>query len=343
MATFRKRGTKWQAQIRFKGYTPTSRSFTFKSDAEAWARQIEAALERSGLPAARPSLERVTLRLLLERYETSVTPLKKGKAAEKYLLRTIQKHSIAELSLDRLTPEAVAEYRDCRLAQVSPSSVRRELAVLQHCLEIARREWGICLVKNPVAEIKKPSQSLARQRRIEIAELDILRKALIKSRNRLLTNVVHFAIHTGMRRSEILSIRWADIDFSARTVYLADTKNGSSRTVPLSPSAIGALPVRLIGSEADRLVFPLSANALRLAWERLKRRAGIEDLRFHDLRHEAISRFFEMGLSVPEVSLISGHKDARMLFRYTHLKPDAVAKKLGELTKRPVDIITDAP
>jgi integrase len=79
---------------------------------------------------------------------------------------------------------------------------------------------------------------------------------------------------------------------------------------------------------AGERVFPLSPNAVRLAWERVKRRAGIDDLHFHDLRHEAISRFFELGLSIPEVALISGHRDFKMLFRYTHLRPGDVAKKL---------------
>jgi integrase len=75
-------------------------------------------------------------------------------------------------------------------------------------------------------------------------------------------------------------------------------------------------------------VFPVNGNAARLAWERLRERAGVSDLRFHDLRHEAVSRFFELGLNVPEVAMISGHRDPRMLFRYTHPKPELVAQKL---------------
>jgi integrase len=116
------------------------------------------------------------------------------------------------------------------------------------------------------------------------------------------------------------------------------TKNGEPRRVPLSPVALECLrqiqdarqrpPEGLAGASCG-LVFSILANVFRLAWERVKHRAGISDLRFHDLRHEAISRFFEMGLSVPEVALISGHKDTRMLFRYTHLRAEEVAKKLG--------------
>ena len=129
-----------------------------------------------------------------------------------------------------------------------------------------------------------------------------------------------------MRRGELVNILWEDIDFARRTLHIPHTKNGHPRTIPLSPRAIDILR-QLHGSNEAR-VFPMSPNAVRLAWQRLTKRAGIEDLHFHDLRHEAISRFFEMGLSVPEVALISGHRDYRMLFRYTHLRAEDVAAKL---------------
>jgi integrase len=82
-------------------------------------------------------------------------------------------------------------------------------------------------------------------------------------------------------------------------------------------------------SSSSEQIFPVTDVAVRQAWDRLVKRAGITNLHFHDLRHEAISRFFEMGLSVPEVALISGHKDPRMLFRYTHLRAEDVVRKLG--------------
>jgi integrase len=128
-----------------------------------------------------------------------------------------------------------------------------------------------------------------------------------------------------MRRGELLSIQWRDVDLSNRTVRIRQTKNGHERTIPLTTKAVSVL--RDLPSRSDRLL-PVSGNTARLAWERLKRRAGISDLRFHDLRHEAISRFFELGLNVPEVAMISGHRDPRMLFRYTHPKPELVAPKL---------------
>ena len=99
------------------------------------------------------------------------------------------------------------------------------------------------------------------------------------------------------------------------------TKNGQPRTILLTKRALYIL-------ENTQLRFPMSANAVRLAWDRLKKKGDIKDLHFHDLRHEAISRFFEKGLSIPEVALISGHKDVRVLFGYTHLKAQNIANKL---------------
>ena len=331
MATLRNRGSKWQAQVRVQGAPPVSRSFAVRKDAEVWAKEIELSIFRNGSPASDQSLKKTTLDQLLERYERTVTPTKKGRGPESYMLRTLRRHAIARLALDKLTSASVAAYRDDRVKSVSPSTVRRELAVLQHCLHVAVVDWGFPLKGNPVALIKKPKPGLSRERRISAHELAALKDGLAQCRNPMLSNIVAFAIATGMRRGEILAFRWRDIDPRIPAVHLRDTKNGHPRTVPLSPAALAALPIRSVAHEEGDRVFPMSANALRLAWERLRKRAGIEDLHFHDLRHEAISRFFELGLNIPEVRLISGHRDARMLFRYTHLKPVAVAEKLSKL------------
>lgn len=124
----------------------------------------------------------------------------------------------------------------------------------------------------------------------------------------------------------MVALQWADVDLDRKMLTVRQGKNGHARTIPLSTDAASVL--RSLRSDTDH-PFPVSANALRLSWDRLRQRVGIEDLHFHDLRHEAISRFFELGLSVPEVALISGHRDVRMLFRYTHLRPENIGEKLG--------------
>ena len=131
-----------------------------------------------------------------------------------------------------------------------------------------------------------------------------------------------------MRRGEIVAMHWDHINWDNGTLLSPDTKNGYPRTIPLTPKAIEVLKEL---PQKDTSVIGMTGNAIRLAWERLKKKAGATDLRFHDLRHEAISRFFEMGLSVPEVALISGHRDPRMLFRYTHLRAEDVGKKFKKI------------
>ena len=122
---------------------------------------------------------------------------------------------------------------------------------------------------------------------------------------------------------------WENVYFGKRFVHLPDTKNGDSRDVPLSPMALELLRDLPRNIRSDQVVFPLHFEALKSAWRRACCRAGISDLRFHDLRHEATSRFFEKGLNVMEVAAITGHKDLRMLQRYTHLRAEDLALKLG--------------
>ena len=123
-----------------------------------------------------------------------------------------------------------------------------------------------------------------------------------------------------------MRLRWENVEEDRRVLSIPETKNGHPRVIPLTSAALALLSsLRDAGAGT---IFPLSPNAVRMAWERLRIRAGLPCLRFHDLRHEAISRFFERGLSIAEVALISGHRDVRMLFRYTHLRAEDVAKKL---------------
>ena len=277
MATVRRRGKKWQVQIRLRRLKSLSCSFTFKSDAEQWARQTEASSERGDLQGSNAELRSVRLNELLDKYERTITPAKKCKASETYLLRVLRRHSIAALALDELTPITVCSYRDDRLKEVSPSSVRRGLGPSS---STALRLHGGNGTSAFQRTRSRKSPSHLRMRRgnegSQMMSCSDLNDALEKSRHPILANVIRFAVHTGMRRSEILSIRWADIDFQARTVALADTKNGYPREVPLSPSGIAAgMPPRAMGMRDDAKVFPMSANALRLAWERLKKRAGI--------------------------------------------------------------------
>jgi integrase len=240
---------------------------------------------------------------LIERYVAEITVEKRGSNPETYRLRRFLGHPICKRRVKELSERDFAIYRDQRLKQVSPSSVKRELATVHNCFEVARTEWGVAARVNPLSGLRLPVPNDQRDRRLQPGELDRLLSAAATTRTKHLSEIILFAIETGMRRGEIVSIKWRDVDLQRRSVRLTQTKNGHPRTIPLSKAAIALLTVQN-GScdDSESRVFAITGNALRLAWERVKTKAGIEDLRFHDLRHEAISRFFGKGLSVPEVS-----------------------------------------
>ncbi|EDP63801.1 probable site-specific integrase/recombinase [alpha proteobacterium BAL199] len=324
MATIRKRGLRYQAMIRRNEHAPISRTFANRADAQLWARGIEREMDlgtfrtNDGVPAD------ISLKELLARYVSEVTPRKKGHVQEAYRISRLMLSDLAARNLKDLSPAHLARFRDERLKS-GTEAARYDLVLIQGVINTAMREWGLDLQQNPVTRVTKPKPVRARERRLTDSELtSIVERAHGRCGGVLLPTIL-LAIETGMRRSELLSMTWANVALSAGAVTLPDSKNGKPRSVPLTNEAIqilGDLP-----READA-VLPISANALALGWKRLMRTCAIADLRFHDLRHEAISRFFEMGLNVPEVALISGHRTPSQLFRYTNLKADLVGEKL---------------
>lgn len=326
MATIRKKNDKWHVQVRRKGYPAVSRSFQLKDWAIRWAQETERNISKGLILPSISDLKGYLLRDLLERYLREITPTKRGVESEKYRLQQFLRDPISSLSLNLLSPMVLAAYRDRRLTEVSSASVRRELNIIRHCLEIAQKEWGIPIPNNPVKGLRLPLEGPSRTRR---PSSDEIAKLLQEAAKRVwyLVPIIKFAMATGMRRGEILSLAWMDIDQAKQIALLKLTKNGHPRAVPLSPVAlevIASLP------KDDSRLFPVSPNGLRLAWGRLCKAAGVEDLHFHDFRHEAISRFFEMGLTHPEVAQISGHKEIKMLFRYAHAQHSIILQRLNQ-------------
>jgi integrase len=151
-----------------------------------------------------------------------------------------------------------------------------------------------------------------------------------ESRKGYLRDVVLIAIETGMRQAELVGLRWELMNLDKATARLPDTKNGEDRTVPLSKAAVALLIERKRGGAGVGAVWPgITTEAVKQAFQRARDRAGLKDFHFHDLRHEATSRFFEKGLTVMEAASVTGHKDLRMLKRYTHLDASKLALKLG--------------
>ena len=330
----------WHARVRRKGYPAQRMSFRLREDAEAWARKVEGEQER-GVWRDRAPLDGTSLGHLLTRYEREVLPgMKSAPVAKHHLARL--RVDLGHLALTSLTGAALAEWRDARLRCVASATVNRELSTLGGVLTWARKDLGLP-VEHAVSGIRRPPQGRARDRRLEGDEEQRLLEALedragdvqgakrsgayrVGTRNPWMQPLVQLAVETAMRQGELLALTWDNVDLKAQTAHLPDTKNGEARTVPLSSRAVAVLEALPRG--ADGRVFPLTAQAVKLAWGRACKRAGLEDLHFHDLRHEATSRLAEK-LNLLELAAVTGHKDLRMLKRYYHPRAADLAKKLG--------------
>jgi integrase len=332
MSSIRKRGEKWQARVHRKENKPIVKSFNNKSDALKWARNVESQLDLGTLA---PKQTMPHLMPMVDRYVEEVTPTKKGKSQERYRANHFRKTKLADIAIDKITGEVVAQYRDSRLKEVSPNTVRLELAFLSVVFEQCRKEWGLA-VSNPLRQIRMPKPGKPRQRRLEAGEEEALLQACRESGAHYLQTFVILAIETGMRFGELAGVAWENLNLQKRTIYLPDTKNGSPRTVPLSTRALNAIQTQ--PRSIDGRLFSVKPGSIRSAFLIALYRAQatqpdskmfLRELRFHDLRHEAVTRLFERGLNPIEVGMVSGHKTLSMLQRYTHLRSSDLVTKLA--------------
>ena len=340
----------YQAIVRKKGHPSQTKTFRAKRDAERWARQIESEMER-GVFVQRTESEQTTVNNLLDRYSREVLPTLKGGYREQSRIKALQ-NGLGAYSLAALNSSMIAKYRDKRLSTISektgrmvgPQTVKHELGLLQRALKMAVMEWGIALPGGiPTATVKKPGLPPARNRRLVDDEEERLLAACAEARNAWLRPVVIFAIETAMRAGEIvetwklnkktgkremvsIGLQWSEVNLKKRTAHLPETKNGNARTVPLSSRAVAVLEA--LPRNLDGRVFGVTYEGIHQSYVRACRRAGIKGLTFHDLRHEAITRLAEQGLTIMELQAISGHKTMQMLLKYTHLRAEDLALKL---------------
>ena len=327
MASFRQHGNRWQARVRRQGYPDITKSFQGRQDAERWARSVESDIDR-GSYVSHTEAQKTTLADLIQRYMAEVLPSMKGAPEDSIRLKAICRRPICKNSIAALTPAKVAEYRDLRLTEVAAGTVVRELAYLSSIINHGRREWGIH-ANNPVALVRKPTQPKGRQRVLTSAERERLLAELQPTgrRNVWMLSVALLALETGMRRSELLALRWRDINLDRRTATLHMTKNGDRRVVPLSTSAaqtLAAMPQSICGA-----VFPITACALAANFDKAVARAQLPDLHVHDLRHTAITHMATKLPNLIELASVSGHKSLKMLQRYYHPDAGDLARKLG--------------
>ena len=317
----------WQAKVRKKGFPSQTKVFRTKADAQAWAASVEGEMVR-GLWRDRSASESTTLKECIDRYLSEVTTHKKNGHPEELKLQQWLRRPIACRFMSAIRGKDIADViKDMEGEGKSKNTIRLHLAVISHLFKVARTEWGMESITNPVDAVRKPKLPQGRDRRLVGNEEDRLLSACRADENPDILYIVQFAIETAMRRSEICGLRWENVNLSGRVAMLPDTKNGTVRRVPLSSVALAvlaALPRRL-----DGLVWDVKADTVTRAFERVCHRAAIDDLRFHDLRHEATSRLFEKGFNPMEVSAITGHKTLQMLKRYTHLRAEDLAKRMG--------------
>ena len=277
MATIRKRKNRWEAQIRIKGFKNTCKSFLYYEDAKKWAKEIERKIEQGSYVDFSES-HQTTLRELLQRYLTEESPNKKSYRNEKYLIPKLMQNTLTANSIYNLTSNKLVEYRNERLKRVSSSTVNREISLISAVISKAREEWNINLPYNVARLLKRLKEPAPRERRLSSFEYQNLIKACSQSKAIWLEPLVKVALETGMRRGELLSLTRDKINFKKKLALLTDTKNGSSRTIPLSNKAmhiIDKLPLSF-----DKKLFSITQSSLKFYWTQALKRADIKGFVF---------------------------------------------------------------
>ena len=316
----------YQVQVQRKGYPAQTKTFRSKADAQAWATIVESEMQR-GVWRDRSESENTTLMEALDRYAEEIIPSKKAPRQELVRLRQWQAKPIAKMFLASIRGRDVAAViRDMEAEGKAPNTIRLYLALLSHLFTIARKEWGMEALSNPVELVRKPKLPHGRDRRL-VGDEETRLLDTCQAMNPELASIVSFAIETAMRQGEIMGMAWGKVDLKRQTVTLEDTKNGEKRVVPLTTKATQIL--RDLPRNLDGEVWTYTLEGMRASYIKACKRAGIEGLTFHDLRHEATSRLFEKGLNPMQAAAITGHKNMQMLKRYTHLRPEDLVKLLG--------------
>lgn len=317
MATFRRRGDAWQAEIRRRGFY-RSATFATKSEARAWAARIET----DYLDGRRGKTAHRTLDDALARYAREVSPKRRGARWEAIRLTFWRREmSLRHLLLSELTPEEIGKWRDSRLKEVSAGTVLREFSLLSAILETARKEWK-WLATNPLADVRKPPQPQPRKRLISDDEAAKVVAALNGRLSAQVGVMFRLSLETAMRAGEIHSLTWERIN--GRVALLPLTKNGEMREVPLSTAAmeiIHELPHR------EGPLFDVQPGTRDELFRRAREKARLSGFTFHDARATALTRLARK-VDVLTLARIAGHRDIRTLMVYYRESASDIASRL---------------
>jgi integrase len=325
-----KNGTvSYRARVRIKGHPVLIQSFASKTLAMKWKRDTESAIERGAFTFEKPGSKH-TLSQLIDRYIEKVLPTKPKNARNVRQHLLWWKQELGHCLLSDIKPSLIAQKRDdllsgltCKGKLRSSTTVIRYLASLSHAFAIAVKDWE-WIHENPVMKISKPKVSNGRTRFLTDDEKERLILACRESESKGLYLVVILALSTGMRRGEIMNLKWGDIDLDGGSILLQTTKNGERRFIPLVGTALHLLSSRSGNETKESLVFPAPHSPskpidIRSAWNTALKKAGISNFRFHDLRHTAASYLAMNQASLLEIGTLLGHKTVQMTKRYAHL------------------------
>lgn len=337
--------TSYQVQVRIKG-TPTQyASFKRKTDAQRWVQQTEAAI-REGRHFKTTEAKKHTLGEMIDRYIRDVLPTKNKKSEKRQGAQLLWwKKQLGSYLLSDVTPAFIAEQRDVLLKgitkrgkQRSPATVVRYMSALSHAFTIAVKEWG-WIENSPTSKVTKPREPRGRVRFLDEEERQRLLEACKVSSNSYLHTIVVIALSTGMRLSETLNLAWKDVDLDKGRVILYETKNGDIRQVAITGHSLELIKIhdKYRRLDTDLLFpgrFPKKPIDIRSAWNAAVKRAKLEDLRYHDLRHSCASYLAMNGASLAEIAEVLGHKTLSMVKRYAHLSDNHTAGVLARMNDK---------
>ena len=304
MASFRKHKSGWRAFVARSGVRK-SKVFATKREAQDWAAREEYKILHADKVA-----EAMPLGDLFDRYAREVSPSKRGARWEQIRLERLGRDRLATVRLGDLSEAHIADWRDRRLREVAPGSVRRELVLISAVLNLAWREWRV-IDRNPARRVKRPTEPPPRDRLPTTDEMERMAYVAGDDLSQAQARAYHafrFACATAMRAGEIVGLTWDRIDLTARVAHLPLTKNGSARDVPMTREAVALLEA-LPRSDP---VFGLSSQQLDALCRKVRDRAGVEGLRFHDSRAYAATMLARK-VDVLTLAKITGHKDIRLL------------------------------
>jgi integrase len=335
-----KRRTTYEVRVG-RGDSRVSKTFPSRAEAEQFAALTEAEMRRGVWRD--PTKCNMTLASALERYAREYSVHKAHQRQELARIAAWRQHRLASKPLTEISRADLRNYALERKAALrGTNTIRLELALISNLFTVARRDWEEPILDNPAsgvlasARLKLP-QSVGR--RIALGEVRRLLRATEAgpcagqgAQSRLRAALV-FSLRTGLRRGELVNLKWSNVHLSAEPAYVVvrdkDASLERSRQVVLCARSVRVLRALQATEAPDAPVFGYSYNGLGLAWSRLKKRAAVTAVRWHDTRHSAASRYFDRGLSLPEVMSQTGHRTAQVALRYAHSDLNLVASKLS--------------